>query len=170
MGAVKATKRLIFDTIPNLFIQALAAIMTTVQGWGSSLGDAMVNIFNGIVNVVVNAINGLIEMTTSAINTILESVDDVADQVSKIPGVEDADFGRLEQASIDASRIEKERGAVAPAQTRQQNAEAIRTAVDLTIEGSGALADLLREETSAEVESQRRQDARRTNRQRPERR
>jgi phage-related protein len=174
IGVVKAAiggiVGIITQTLPNLFIQGLALVMTVVQNFGESLGNALIGIFNGVVGIIVSAINGLIETTTSAINDILSTIDAVASEVSEIPGVEDTDLGRLDAATIDASRIQQDRGSIAPAQDRQQNAQAIQTAVDLTIEGSGALAELLREETSAEVESQRRQDTRRTNRQRPERR
>jgi len=169
-AAIGGIVALVTETLPNLFIQGLALVMTIVQNFGESLGNALIAIFNGVVGIIIGAINGLIETTTSAINDILATIDAVANEVSEIPGVEGTDLGRLDAATIDASRIQQDRGAIASAQDRQQNAEAIQTAVELTIEGSGALADLLREETSAEVESQRRQDARRTNRQRPERR
>jgi phage-related protein len=169
-AAIGGIVALVTETLPNLFIQGLALVMTIVQNFGESLGNALIAIFNGVVGIIVGSINGLVETTTSAINDILATIDAVANEVSEIPGVEGTDLGRLDAATIDASRIQQDRGAIASAQDRQQNAEAIQTAVELTIEGSGALADLLREETSAEVESQRRQDARRTNRQRPERR
>jgi len=174
VGAVKAAiagiVSLVTQTLPNLFIQGMALVMTIVQNFGESLGNALITIFNGVVGIIVDAINGLIETTTAAINDILATIDEVANEVSEIPGVEGTDLGRLDAATVDASRIQQERGSIASAQNRQQNAQAIQAAVSLSIEGSGALADLLREETSAEVEAQRRQDARRTNRQRPERR
>jgi phage-related protein len=156
---------LITQTLPELFIQGLATVFTIIQNFGSSLGNTLIMIFNGVVGIIVDAINGLITTATDAINSILETINTVADEVSEIPGVDDVSLDTLDAATIDASSIQQDRGAIVNQRDRERNAQAIRAAVDLTINGTGALADLLREETDASVETSRRADTRRLRRQ-----
>jgi len=168
-GIFQAAMDLIFRGLPELFVQTMATVMTIIENFGAAIHETLLAVFNGVIGLIASGINGLISDVESAINAILATIDTVADEVSEIPGVDNINPGRLEAATVDASRLQQERGQIVNQQDRQQNAQEIRSAIELTIQGAGPLADLLREEAEATVNDQKRRDDRKLRRQRPER-
>lgn len=156
----------LFGTIlPNAIIDGLAFLSGVIASMMNQIYNAMANIWNAIAQVGANAVEGLINSTVEAINAFLSTLDDVADAVSEIPGVGDTNIDTLDTVSLDSEAVEADRRTTDVGELSSQAEENINTAVSLTIEGTGALAELLRNETSASVDSERRADTRRLRRQ-----
>lgn len=164
-GAIDAVRTFIFRDIPQLFVMGLAKLIGLVTNFGPSLINAFVGIFNRVIDLVAGAVNGLISMITDAINGILSTIDKVADEVSEIPGVDNVDLGRLNKATVDASRLKQDRVKSNRQQATQQAAQRLAATLEIDVQGDGPLADFVDQQAEAKVQQKDRQDTRRLRRQ-----
>jgi len=153
------------EDIPNAVISGLAALSGYVSAGMNEVYNIMVGIWNGILNVGANAVEALINSTINALNGFLSTLDDVADAVSEIPGVDAPNIETLDQVSLDTQSLEAERRSTNAQQIANRREQALRGTLELDVQGDGPLAEFIDQRAEAKVDQSDRQGQRRVRRQ-----
>jgi hypothetical protein len=129
------------ETVPNAAIRGLTWLLALVESKLNAVYNTFVSVFNAISSIASSAVEGLINSVVTALNEFLSTLDDVADSVSEIPGVDAPDVGTLDTVSLDNNAVQAETRSTDTAAIQQrrqeQSQQVIQGGVNVSVDASG---------------------------------
>lgn len=108
-GVYNAVKMFIFKTIPNTFRNGLQAIINAVGAAKTSIENAFIDVWNGVISLTENFINGIIGRIETLINAWINGLNTVIDAANNIPKVDIGEIGDVNFSGTELSGARLER-------------------------------------------------------------